>query len=217
MGDFRRERNDWRRFRQQMQTQRSLREDFVRAILAIHERYDTSIRENRFVTGGAIEIFGGAALRAAGIPVIHRGARSVRLDLFYEDDPERGFSVKSLLKSSTTRLVNVMGNTRPSPALWDHATLFLIPDGVVYADPLLRWWRTHPRAIRVQTDALQVSRSQIREFKDASPRWFLPLPLALPSGTADLRGVRTASASVAIDILKDLGGPLSRHVMNLWP
>ncbi|MCF6192525.1 MAG: hypothetical protein L3J76_05280, partial [Candidatus Hydrothermae bacterium] len=137
-----RERNDWRRFYRHIDMNPPLKTDIQTAILKTMQTYDSSIRENRFVTGGAIEVILGSALRVANIHIVHKGPQQSRLDLQYIDDPSQGFSVKSMLKPSNsgTRLINVMGHT-PSVDMWDHAVIFVLPTGLVYADPFLDWWK----------------------------------------------------------------------------
>ncbi len=216
MSRFDRERKDWQRLQRVADTSPGLLNDFRRAVEEVMKRYDTAIRENRFVVGGAIEVFLGALLRAVGIPVVHRGALDARRDLRYEDDPACGFSVKALLRSPGTRLVNVMGR-KPHPGLWDHAVLFVVPQGIVYADPDLPWWLNHrDRYIRVRSDALEIRRRGIEAFLQESPDWFLPVSFTWEEDQ-DRRGVKTASVSVALDVLKEIGGDLFRQVGDLWP
>ncbi len=191
----------------------SIEEDFRRALLELHQRYSTRVRENRFVVGGATEIVVGAALRACGIPVVPRGTQTLRWDLVFEDR-QAGYSVKSMLRApSTTRLVNTQSRS-PSPADWDVATLFLLPEGLVYADPALPWWRSHRSEIRVRSDALVVSRTSIRNFAAQHPEWKIPCPISLPEDQ-DRARVRTASYDLALTVLKDLGGLLFKNLPDL--
>ena len=46
------------------------RRDYEQAIRTLVERYNTTIYENRFVVGGAVEVFTWALLRSAGIAAV---------------------------------------------------------------------------------------------------------------------------------------------------
>ncbi len=62
---FLRERKGFQQFRTGFV---NIERDFIQALRKLHLRYDTAIRENRFVVGGATEIVLGAAMRACGVP-----------------------------------------------------------------------------------------------------------------------------------------------------
>ena len=192
----------------------NIKRDFIQALRKIHLRYDTAIRENRFVVGGATEIVLGAAMRACGVPVRHRGTQTVDLDLLFEDG-EGGYSVKSMLRSSSTRLVNVLGRTVTVDE-WKTATLFLLPNGIVYADPALPWWQQHKeQKLRVRTDALEIPRRAIQDFAQSHSVWWISCDLRFDRQTKERAHVRTASYEVALNVLKDLGGPLFQHLPSL--
>ncbi len=192
----------------------ALQKDVQQALQELHHRYSTTVRENRFVVGGATEIVLGAAFRACGVPVKHRGTQASTWDLIFEN-AHAGYSVKSMLKSTTTRLINVQGRS-PQRSLWNTATLFLIPQGIIYADPALPWWRAHRQTvIKVRSDALEIRRKWVETFSREHPDWWIPCDLALPRETGDRRHVRTASYDLAVQVLKDLGGTLFRHIPEL--
>jgi hypothetical protein len=192
-----------------------IRSDFEKAVARLFAQFDTRIRENRFVVGGALEIILGAAFRACGVKVLHRGATEASWDLILEGE-EGGYSVKSMLKTSATRLINVLGR-RPSVQNWQAATLFLIPSGIVYADPALPWWRKNAsRVIRVRSDALEISRSHIEEFAQGHPEWSIEcnLPVHQASREERIPG-RTVSSQLAAQILMEIGGSLFQHLPPL--
>ncbi|NPA31967.1 MAG: hypothetical protein GXO37_08240 [Chloroflexi bacterium] len=219
MTRFERERTGFATFKSCFLARPNLQTEVARAVEALYARYDTAIRENRFVVGGALEIILGAALRACGLPVRHRGTETVEWDLLWAEGPG-GYSIKSLLKPGTrsTRLVNVLGR-EVTPEMWQAATLFVLPEGIVYADPDLPWWRAHrhdPQVLVPRRDALEVKRRAIREFAAAEPDWFLPWQISLADSSTDARRrVRTASYDVATSILKDESPGLFRHLPNL--
>lgn len=202
------ERAGFEQFRRRLldERYRPILDELVESVAHVFWTYDTALRENRFVVGGVIEIILGAALRAAGVMVHHKGGLDSDIDLLFDDDPSAGYSVKTMLKGGEgTRLVNVMGDARPSVDRWQAATLFVLSGGtgIVYADPWLPWWQAHLReCIRVKTDALQVSRACVRRFAAEHPEWVLPCQF--PSGRE--RGsrpypARTASADIAATVL----------------
>jgi hypothetical protein len=188
-----------------------IRSEFQDAVLRLFTRFDTRIRENRFVVGGALEIIVGAAFRACGVNVLHRGATEMSLDLIFEDQ-KGGYSIKSMLRADTTRLINVLGH-QPSVQDWQAATLFLIPSGIVYADPALPWWQENAsRAIRARSDALEISRKHIEKFAGSHPNWTISCSLSVPPGVG---GVQTASLQLASVILLELKGTLFSHLPPL--
>jgi hypothetical protein len=165
------------------------------------------------VVGGALEIIVGAAFRACGVKVLHRGATEMSLDLIFEDQ-KGGYSIKSMLRADTTRLINVLGH-RPSVQDWQAATLFLIPSGIVYADPELSWWQENAsRAIRARSDALEISRKHIEKFAGSYPDWTISCSLSVSVPPAVGRA-RTASLQLASDILMELSGTLFSHLPPL--
>ncbi|MFZ8843467.1 hypothetical protein [Thermoflexus sp.] len=192
-----------------------IRSDFEKAVARLFAQFDTRIRENRFVVGGALEIILGAAFRACGVKVLHRGATEAFWDLILEGE-EGGYSVKSMLKTSATRLINVLGR-RPSVQDWQAATLFLIPSGIVYADPALPWWQKNAsRVIRVRSDALEISRSRIEEFAQGHPEWIIECSLPAHQARREERiPGRTVSSQLAAQILMEIGGSLFQHLPPL--
>ncbi len=214
---FQRERAGFHTFKHCFEQDSALREELKRAIGALYERYDTTIRENRFVVGGALEIILGAALRACGLPVRHRGTETVEWDLLFEDG-EGGYSIKSLPKSPSTRLVNVLSRS-VSPELWRVATLFVLREGLVYADPDLPWWQSRRNDANIlipRSDALEIKRKTIRAFAEANPAWFLPWDVFEALGAPrSRRQVRTASYDVATAILKDETSTLFRYLPHI--
>ncbi len=120
-----------------------------------------------------------------------------------------------MLRSSSTRLVNVLGRTVAVDE-WKTATLFLLPHGIVYADPELPWWQNNKeQKLRVRTDALEIPRRAIQDFAQSHSEWWISCNLRFDRQTEERAYVRSASYDLALNVLKDLGGPLFQHLPPL--
>jgi len=194
------ERDRFSQFRNEIARQPDVKTAMEQAIQEIFGRYDTRVRENRFVVGGVIEHIVGAAIRACHVPVRHRGLTTIDVDLVFED-VQGGYSVKSIFRATATRLVNVLSGEAPTRDRWRAATLFLVGGGIVYADPDLQWWRVNmDRCIRPRTDALEVRRDCVEEFAQRNPQW--AIACNFPAGRGGSVGRSIASADVAAQILR---------------
>ncbi|MCR4425018.1 MAG: hypothetical protein NUW23_02350 [Firmicutes bacterium] len=197
------ERREFLKFRDRLTSLPDVRDQMERAIEEVFWDYDTALRENRFVVGGAIEFIVGAALRACDVRVRHKGALKTDLDLILEENEKSGYSLKAVLKATNTRLINVMG-AAPTLERWLTATIFLLSGvGLVYADPAIDWWALRGRQhVKVADDALEVSRKSIEAYAKANPGWLAPCLLpGLEERKKRLRPARTASADVAAQVL----------------
>lgn len=131
---FAAEREAFAKLKQAVENDAELREDIERSLRQLLERFATSIRENRFIVGGVLEVILVAAFKAAGVEASDVGASELRIDIRI---PNGGFSVKGHFSGGgDIRLINVLGE---SPAAeWDTATLFVLHGvGIGYADPEL--------------------------------------------------------------------------------
>lgn len=196
---FEAERKGFSRFRAEVTKKPIILRELVKAVSDVYEKYGTSIRENRFITGGAIEFIVGSALRAAGVDVHHKGASSAGNDLVF-DSGEGGYSVKAILLGSSTRLINTLG-AAANIDYWKTATLFLISGGagIVYADPALPWWVANKAEfLRAQGDALSIKKRGVAEFAAAQSAYAIACSFPNKPGTG---AVQIASADVAGNVL----------------
>lgn len=196
------ERAGFRAFRDSVAQRPGALRELEASVAEVFRTYDTVVRENRFIVGGVIEFLLGCALRAAGVPVQHKGASTTDIDLRL-DGAEGGFSVKAILRGRATNLVNVRGGSA-GPDRWRSATLFLISGGlgIVYADPALPWWVAHrDRALRATSDALEVTRRAVEEFAGSEPEWRIPCEFPASTSRGDPGAIRIASADVAATVL----------------
>lgn len=78
---FREERQAFQQLRETLRGAPELREEVEIALREVLRSFPTTIRENRFVVGGVIEVILVAAFRASGIPAADVGPRADRVDI----------------------------------------------------------------------------------------------------------------------------------------
>ena len=168
-------------------------DELLRALGLLISEYDTSIRENRFIAGGATERILAATMRCVGISE----ARARGLDLDDEDIVVGDYQIS--VKASFTggrqaiRLINTLGD---SAAMWRTATIFVLANrGIGYADPDLL-----PDVARSSRDAVILPRGPLDTLHDAQPEWMLGCDVPAKSQDASQR--RAASEAVATEILQ---------------
>lgn len=139
--------------------------EYEKAISALHKLYNTTIYENRFIVGGAVEVFTTLLLRSAGIPADRYGDETVAGDIILPDN--RMLSVKGSFtgKRNNIRLINLMESEKKSHAMpkWRTATLFVLAGvGIVYGDPDML---QNGDLVR-QNDALSLRRKAVDRFAE---------------------------------------------------
>ena len=187
------------KFKTGLQEQSEVLDELLKALGMLVSEYDTSVRENRFITGGATERLLAAAMRAVGIG----DARARGLEQHDEDIMVN--SVRLSVKASYTgrrdriRLVNTMGSNHASA--WRVGTILVLAQrGIGYVDPTL----LPSTAVHTTGDALVLSRIPIDQLHDAEPQWLLPC--AVPTKSHDASQRRAASEAVASEILRRTRG-----------
>lgn len=170
-----------------------LRKDIEIALQQLLGRYSTSIRENRFIVGGALEVILTAALRAAGVQAEDVGVSEQRIDIRIHNNG--GFSIKGHFKGKTNiRLINVLGDSPQTE--WDTATIFVLHNvGIGYADPELL-----PDATERAADALVMKYTDLQNFLKNN-RNFL-IECSVPSALQNPSESELVSRVVAREILK---------------
>ncbi len=105
---------------------------YEEAVATLLERYNTTIHENRFVVGGAVEVFTYALLRSVGIDCKLYSDQSSAGDILLPRD--RKLSIKGSFRGiASVKLLNKMGGGWRK---WDTATLFVISGtGIVFGAP----------------------------------------------------------------------------------
>lgn len=165
--------------------------------------YATSIRENRFVVGGAAEVIVCAAMRAAGVHASDATLTSTGGDISLPGDVQLSVKGRFSDKASSLRILNVLGAS--TAAAWQHGTLFMLSGvGIVYADPDLL-----PHRASRTSDAVTLSYRHLRAFLEANEEWVIRLDI--PFALTDASRSRLTSRTVAFEILRGL--PTLRSAM----
>ena len=108
---------------QGLRHQPAVLDEFLMALSILISEYDTTIRENRFIAGGATERILATVMRTLGIDARARGLEQTDEDIMVGDFP---FSVKSSFtgKRDALRLVNILGQSKTQK--WCVATIFIL-------------------------------------------------------------------------------------------
>ena len=173
-----------------------LREEYEQAIASVVREYNTSIFENRFITGGAVELFTLWAMRSVGIDASKVGAQLRGADIQL---PRGGrLSIKSSFTSppGAIRLINVQGQSKG--AHWTDATIFVLAEiGVGYADPDVL-----PGATRSTGDAIQLPWPNLRGHFEKHPEFLVKVQI--PTKSRLTAQSKVASELVAREVVSQL-------------
>ncbi|MBC6407698.1 MAG: site-specific DNA-methyltransferase [Rhodobacteraceae bacterium] len=169
-------------------------DEYVKAIEEVLYRYNTTTHENRFIVGGALEVFTACLLRSVGI-------------WCYEGDPknpgslllEQGkiLSIKGSFTGgiSDVKLMNKLGDGHRQ---WAAATLFVVSGvGIVYGDPT----NVDPKHIKQVSDGLVLKKAGIEELASQSENI---LRINIPQKKRTGNTQKTVSRDIAYSMLKDL-------------
>lgn len=169
--------------------------EYERAVKTLIYRYNTSVYENRFVVGGALEVFTLGLIRTVGIQCKLVSDRSTGGDILLENDLM--FSLKSsFVGLNDIRLINQMGKGKRN---WTTATLFILSDiGIVFGTPEL----VAKSEVQATGDAILLKKSGLKRLiSDKNNIFSLSIPSKLPAKLAS--SSLKASNAVARQILYD--------------
>jgi hypothetical protein len=191
---FAAERGAFAQLKQKIDHDDKLRQEVEYTLAQLLGRFATSVRENRFVVGGALEVILTAALRAAGVAAEDVGISEERIDIRI---PNGGFSVKGHFSSTgNIRLINVLGDS--TQAEWSEGTLFVLHGmGIGYSDPEL----LGAGATKREKDAIVLRYNQLKQFLETNPAYFISLQV--PQATKEEKQSELVSRAVAREILRD--------------
>lgn len=168
-------------------------EEIEGALVAVHQRYDTRVWENRFVAGGVTEQIIGSAARAVGLVVANVGKHNQGHDL--ELPGGEGLSIKAVFSSTDgqIRLINKLG---AGSRVWMDATIFPMAGvGIGYADPELV-----PGLTSSSGDALVISGRDLKAFWHGNRQWLMDFVQVPPKSSGGNTSV--ASDVVAFDVFQ---------------
>ena len=191
---FAAERGAFAQLKQKIDHDDKLRQEVEYTLAQLLGRFATSVRENRFVVGGALEVILTAALRAAGVAAEDVGISEERIDIRI---PNGGFSVKGHFSGTgNIRLINVLGDS--TQAEWSEGTLFVLHGmGIGYSDPEL----LGAGATKREKDAIVLRYNQLKQFLETNPAYFISLQV--PQATREEKQSELVSRAVAREILRD--------------
>jgi hypothetical protein len=191
---FAAERGAFAQLKQKIDHDDKLRQEVEYTLAQLLGRFATSVRENRFVVGGALEVILTAALRAAGVAAEDVGISEERIDIRI---PNGGFSVKGHFSGTgNIRLINVLGDS--TQAEWSEGTLFVLHGmGIGYSDPEL----LGAGATKREKDAIVLRYNQLKQFLETNPAYLISLQV--PQATKEEKQSELVSRAVAREILRD--------------
>ena len=171
------------------------RKEFERAAAELIVSYNTTIPENRFIVGGAMEVFVCALLRSAGVSAWLYGEQSQGGDIMLPNDLKLSCKGTFTKSWSAVGLINLRGQGHRE---WKHATLFIRSGvGIVYGDPSM----VAPKEIKHSGDQITLSGKALQALC-SEPVNVLSLDVPFKPPTESTGDSKVASRSVAIEILR---------------
>ena len=182
------------------------RQAYELAIKTLIERYNSTIYENRFIVGGAVEVFTFALLRSVGIDCTLYSEQEMGGDILLPRN--RKLSIKSsfvgvrrgnrgFVGVQSVRLLNKMGEgVRP----WTTATFFVVAGvGIVFGAPDM----VNPSHLEPTGDALELKAAGLRSLLNNSDN-IMAMDIAQKSPTEMTGFSHKASVTIARGILFEM-------------
>ena len=196
MTQFRQEQRAFQRLKSDCSVE--AQQEYELAISTLLERYNTTIFENRFIVGGAVEVFTYALLRSVGIDCTLYGDQARSGDILLPND--RKLSVKSTFTGGMTdiRLLNKQGG---GDREWDAATLFVLSEvGIVFGAPDM----VSDEWIKDVSDAVILRRQAVAMLAE-DPANVIPMEITKKPPTEMTGFSHKASTAVARQIIFEGG------------
>lgn len=171
--------------------------EYETAVATLLSRYNTTIYENRFIAGGAVEVFTYALLRSVGIDCTLYGAQSRSGDILLPND--RKLSIKGTFTGgpANVKLMNKLGG---GYRIWDTATLFVVSDvGLVYGSPDM----VTEEYIKDVKDGTELTKAGLQSLIDVPDNLF-KVKIAKKPPTETTGFSEKASTAVARQILSEM-------------
>jgi hypothetical protein len=167
---------------------------FEEAVRVLLERYNTTIFENRFVVGGAVEVFICAILRSVGIDCTLYASQATKGDILLPEGPRLSVKGSFTGKRSGVILMNKRGQGERQ---WNTATLFVVSNvGIVYGTPAM----LATDDIKDAGDSLVLLYRGLRTLIE-NPANVFPMDIAMKQPTEMTGFSHKASAAVARQVL----------------
>ena len=177
------------------------KDEYEQAYNSVINEYNTAIYENRFIVGGAIEIFTYALLRHVGINCELIGEQATRGDIRLLPS-EKLISLKSstqVSKSGKPSNIILINTLSKNPQQWKVSTFFIISTiGIVFGTPTM----IDENDLKYNKDNISIKGVGLEKLKNNSDN-VISLNLKRKEKlNSDFH--KTASSSVAKDILNSI-------------
>ena len=173
-----------------------VKREYEAAFNTLIERYNTTIKENRFITGGALEVFTYALLRSVGIECNLYGSQATHGDIILPN--QKLLSLKGVFTGGANSVI-LMNKQGGGIREWATATLFVVSEvGIVYGTPEM----VDPTDIKDRADAVQLHKRGLLEIMQ-DERNILPMDLRRKPPTEVAGFAQKASVAVARQILSE--------------
>ena len=172
----------------------------------LHHNYDSSNNENKFIVGGAVEIFFCCLLNAINIDCIHSGVSEVDYDLLINNYK---FSIKfNGNKPYAVRLINYRGK-QETVRFFRDPTIFITGGiGIGYVDPSQTI--NNSNIFKADTDGSNIKYSWLQQFwKENSDYLFKHLIITKEKADATKK---IKSRVPSVDIAKLLINDYSKYL-----
>lgn len=171
--------------------------EYELAFNTLIERYNTTIHENRFTTGGAVEVFTYALLCSVGIDCTLYADQSKSGDILLPNDKKLSLKGTFTGGAADVKLINQLGEGNRS---WVTATLFIISEvGMVYGDPSM----VDGEYIKPVSDGLTLKRKAVVELME-DPSNIFPMNLSRKPPTEMTGFSHKASTALAKQIMWEM-------------
>ena len=166
------------------------------AIRELLKNYNTTIHENRFIVGGAVEVFTYCLLRCVGIDCALVGSQAQGGDIALRSGKK--ISIKGSFNGLTSvKLINQLGTGERN---WTTATFFVISGvGILFGSPDI----VPQEYVRFTQDGTEINKKGMKHLIDAYPQNVFKIDIAHKAPTKEANKSLKASTILAKQILSD--------------
>ena len=183
--------------------------EFEAAIAVFVERYNTTIPENRFVVGGAVEVFVYALLKSVGADVNLYANQSTKGDILLPNDKK--LSVKSSFRG--VQAIKIINQQGVGVREWSTATVFVVSGvGIVYGTPEM----VDDEYIQHTGDGLALKRRGLRQIIE-DERNVINIAVPHKPPTEMVGFSHKASTAFARQILFETGATTLLSAFSVFP